>query len=123
MSNTSYIKTLTSEISSPFSTDSFLVSSNLPIRFYLRGLTVTMGSGSSAINPASLVFQDGPGQGGADATGFCRVTGGSVTLASILYSKLIMPEDSYVLIKNGLYYWRNTDIASTLPMQITVFYT
>tara|TARA_R110002167_G_scaffold342834_2_gene551681 strand:- start:270 stop:641 length:372 start_codon:yes stop_codon:yes gene_type:complete len=123
MSNTSYVKTLTSEISRSFSTDSFLVSSNLPNRFYLRGLTVTMGSGTTAINPTNLVFQDGPGQGGANATGFCRVTGGLVNLPSILYSKLIMPEDAYVLIKNGLYYWRDTDITGALPLLITVFYT
>lgn len=124
MSNTSYVKTLTSEINRSFSLDSFLLNSNLPTRFYLRGLTVTTGSGAGADSLNSLLFQDGPGQSGANATGFCRVTSGSLNLsASGTYSKLIMPEDAYVLIENGLYYWRDLDISATNPLQVTVFYT
>lgn len=124
MSNTSYVKTLTSEISRSFSLDSFLLNSNLPTRFYLRGLTVTTGAGAGADSLNSLLFQDGPGQGGANATGFCRVTSGSQNVnSSGTYSKLIMPEDAYVLIENGLYYWRDLDISVTNPLQVTVFYT
>ncbi len=120
MSNTSYVKAITSEISSYSPSGSVLVSSNLPSRFYFRGLTVTLGLGSSAINPIFLVLQDGSGQGGQG--GFARITGGWQTLGATC-SKLVMPEDAYVLIKDKLYFWTNTDVTSSYPLQMTVFYT
>jgi len=120
MSNTSYVKTITSMITSYSPSSSVLVNSNLPSRFYFRGLTVTMGIGVSPVNPSYLVLQDGSGQGGQD--GFSRITGGSVLLDAT-GSRLLMPEDSYVLIKNGLYFWANTGIVSSTPLQMTVFYT
>ncbi len=120
MSNTSYVKAITSMITSYSPSSSVLVNSNLPSRFYFRGLTVTMGAGSSPINPIYLVLQDGSGQGGQG--GFFRITGGSYLVPATI-SKLLMPEDSYVLIKNGLYFWTSTDIISTTPLQMTVFYT
>jgi hypothetical protein len=121
MSNTSYSKAITSTFDSYSATDSVVVSSDLPSRFYLRGLSVSIGQSSgAAANLLKLTFQDGPGQGNQD--GIIRLTGGNVNVW-VSTQSIIVPDDSYILIVNGLYFWSNVDSSSSYPTSITVYYT
>ena len=121
MSNTSYTKAITVNFASYSATDSVLFSSDIPTRFYFRGLSVTLGQPSTDSVPIkSLVFQDGPGLGNQD--GMLRVTGGDAVISSAQHS-LMVPDDSYILIKNGLYFWSSVDSSADMPIAITVYYT
>ena len=121
MSNTSYSKAITSTLDSYSATDSGVVSSDLPSRFYLRGLSVYIGQPSStAVNLLTLTFQDGPGQGNQD--GIIRLTGGDVNVG-VTSVNIMVPDDSYILIENGLYFWSSVDSSSAYPTSITVYYT
>jgi len=120
MSNTSYSKAITSTFDSYSATDSVVVSSDLPSRFYLRGLSVTIGQPSGVFNLLKLTFQDGSGQGNQD--GIIRLTGGDVLIGTSTQS-IIVPDDSYILIVNGLYFWSNVDSSAAYPTSITVYYT
>lgn len=121
MPNTSYVKAVTSEFDSYSPTGSVLVSASLPDRFYFRGCSVSVG-GPNTVNTyvLNVILQDGPGEGGND--GFLRFTSGFGASASIVCSEM-MPEDSYVLIENGLYFWAGSASSTNLPISITVFYT
>lgn len=119
MSITSYTNALTFDFDSYTPTDSVLVSADLPTRFYLRGLSATFGK--LAASPLeTLTFQDGPGQGGND--GILRFTYGDIFVVNPLCSYMV-PDDSYILIDNGLYFWSSSQSSATYPLSIVVFYT
>jgi len=120
MSVTSYTNARTFDFSSYSPTDSVLLSADLPTRFYLRGLSVTVGRDGTANPLVTLTFQDGPGQGGND--GIFRITSGGTLIVNPLCSYII-PDDSYILIDNGLYFWSSSASSNSYPLTVTVFYT